>query len=419
MAFPTRTTMDLHARTVPAIPEPEAPAGGVLFPRHLGAGGPRAKDGRYQCAVYVPQPDGTRARKFAYGQTWAECDAKRRELLDKAENGIPVPTRSAKLAEWLPYWLENVIRPRRKLSTYDKYEAHVRLYLVPRLGSKRLESLTVADVRRFLTALERDTTAATAKESHRVLRTALSAACREELITRNVVQLVEPPRLRSRDLSPWSLDETLDFLAAARKDPLYAAFVVAIAMGLRRGEIIGLRWEDLDLEQRVLYVRQQTQRRRGVLYDDDPKSRRRRAVPLPAMCIAPLRWQRMRQAAIRERMGDRWTETGHVFTTRTGRPIEPRNLYRSFTRVAKGAGLRVIRLHDARHGCATLLTAAGVAPRVVMEILGHSQISITMDVYTHVVQDTQREAISHMDRLLRRRNSPGPAPGSSPGDRTR
>ncbi|WP_338495574.1 site-specific integrase [Streptomyces sp. SJL17-4] len=361
------------------------------------------KDGRFQAAVYVLQPDGTRARKFAYGKTWAECDAKRRALLDKADNGIPVPTRSAKLSEWLPYWLDNVVQPRRKLSTYDKYEAHVRLYLVPMIGSKRLESLSVADVRRFLVQLEKKTTAATAKESHRVLRTALTAACREELITRNVATLVEPPRPKVRELSPWSLNETLDFLAAARRDPLYAAFVLAIAMGLRRGELIGLRWADVDLDHRVLYVRQQIQRRRGVLYDDDPKGRRRRAVPLPAMCIAPLRWHRMRQNDQRAKAGEKWKGSDYVFTTRTGSPVEPRNVYRSFTRVAASAGLRVIRLHDARHGTATLLTAAGVAPRVVMEILGHSQISITMDVYTHVVQDTQREAISHMDRLLKRR----------------
>nr|WSW45378.1 site-specific integrase [Streptomyces sp. NBC_01001] len=363
----------------------------------------KRKDGRYQAAVYVLQPDGTRARKFAYGKTWAECDAKRRDLLAKVDQGIPVPTRSAKLSEWLPYWLDNIVKPRRKLSTYDKYEMHVRLYLLPMLGNKQLESLGVTDVRRFLLQLEKKTTAATAKESHRVLRTSLTAACREELITRNVATLVEPPRAQSRELSPWSLDETLDFLAAARRDPLYAAFVLAIAMGLRRGELVGLRWSDIDLDKRVLYVRQQTQRRRGVLYDDDPKGRRRRAVPLPAMCIAPLRWHRIRQAAARTSAGGKWEITDHVFTTRTGRPVEPRNVYRSFTRVAQGAGLRVIRLHDARHGCATLLTAAGVAPRVVMEILGHSQISITMDVYTHVVQDTQREAISHMDRLLKRR----------------
>ncbi|MFF0753369.1 tyrosine-type recombinase/integrase [Streptomyces sp. NPDC004267] len=363
----------------------------------------KRSDGRYQAAVYVPQPDGTRARKFAYGKTWEECDAKRRALLDKADNGIPVPTRSAKLAEWLPYWLDTFIKPpRRTLGTYDKYESHVRLYLVPMIGSKRLESLGVADVRRFLVQLEKKTTAATAKESHRVLRTALTAACREELISRNVASLVEPPRTKARELSPWSLDETLTFLAAARRDPLYAAFVLAIAMGLRRGELVGLRWADIDLDKRVLYVRQQTQRRRGVLYDDDPKGRRRRVVPLPALCIAPLRWHRMKQNDQRAKAGEKWQEGGYVFTTSTGRPVEPRNVYRSFTRVAASAGLRVIRLHDARHGTATLLTAAGVAPRVVMEILGHSQISITMDVYTHVVQDTQREAISHMDRLLRR-----------------
>ncbi|MEU3607264.1 tyrosine-type recombinase/integrase [Streptomyces sp. NPDC035033] len=361
-------------------------------------------DGRYQAAVYVLQPDGTRARKFAYGKTWAECDAKRRALLDKVDNGVPVSTRSMKLSEWLPYWLDNIVKPRRKKTTAAKYEVHVRLYLVPMLGSKRLESLGVADVRRFLVQLEKKTSAATAKESHRVLRTALTAACREELVSRNVATLVEPPTVAARELSPWSLDETLDFLAAARKDPLYAAFVLAIALGFRRGEVVGLRWENVDLDKREIRVRTQRQRVAREVYEDDPKGRRRKqTLPLPAICVAPLRWQRLKQAAARERAGGKWTETGYVFSTRTGQPIEPRNLYRSFTRVAKNAGLRVVRLHDARHGTATLLTAAGVPPRVVMEILGHSQIAVTMNVYTHVVQDTQREAVSHVDRLLRSR----------------
>ncbi|MEU7114969.1 tyrosine-type recombinase/integrase [Streptomyces sp. NPDC046182] len=360
------------------------------------------KDGRYQAAVYVLQPDGIRARKFVYGKTWAECDAKRRALLDKVDNGVPVPTRSMKLSEWLPYWLDNIVKPRRKKTTAAKYEVHIRLYLVPMIGTKRLESLSVADVRRFLVQVEKKTSAATAKESHRVLRTALTAACREELVTRNVATLVEPPTVAARELSPWSLDETLDFLSAARKDPLYAAFVLAIALGFRRGEVVGLRWENVDLDKREIRVRTQRQRVGGEAYEDDPKGRRRKqTLPLPAICIAPLRWQRLKQAAMRERAGEKWEDTGYVFTTRTGQPLEPRNLYRSFTRVAKNAGLRVIRLHDARHGTATLLTAAGVAPRVVMEILGHSQIAVTMNVYTHVVQDTQREAVSHMDRLLR------------------
>ncbi|MEV7830412.1 tyrosine-type recombinase/integrase [Streptomyces subrutilus] len=360
------------------------------------------KDGRFQAAVYVLQPDGTRARKFAYGKTWAECDVKRRELLAKVDQGVPVPTRSAKLSEWLPYWLDNIVKPHRKRTTFAKYETHVRLYLVPLLGSKRLESLGVADVRRSLAQLQKKTSAATAKESHRVLRTALTAACREELVSRNVATLVEPPKVDSREMDPWSLQETLNFLAAARTDPLYPAFVIAIALGFRRGEIVGLRWENVDLDKREIRVRTQRQRVGGEAYEDDPKGRRRRqTLPLPGICVAPLRWQRMKQAAQHEKAGDSWQETGYVFTTRTGRPIEPRNVYRSFTRVAKDAGLRVIRLHDARHGTATLLTAAGVPPRVVMEILGHSQIAVTMNVYTHVVQDTQREAIGHIDRLLR------------------
>ncbi|GAA2253463.1 site-specific integrase [Streptomyces amakusaensis] len=362
------------------------------------------KDGRYQAAVYVLQPDGTRARKFAYGKTWTECDAKRRALLDKVDNGIPVPTRSMKLSEWLPYWLNHIVRPHRKRTTVAKYEVHVRLYLVPMIGTKRLESLSVADVRRLLALVAMKSSAATAKESHRVLRTALTAAVREELVSRNVARLVEPPAVATHEISPWSLDETLDFLAAAREDPLYAAFVLAVALGFRRGEVVGLRWENVDLDRREIRVRTQRQRVAGEAYEDDPKGRRRKqTLPLPAICVAPLRWQRMRQAAMRERAGETWEESGYVFTTRSGKPVEPRNLYRSFTRVAKNAGLRVIRLHDARHGTATLLTAAGVAPRVVMEILGHSQIAVTMNVYAHVVQETQREAVSHMDRLLRRR----------------
>ncbi|MFE5629583.1 tyrosine-type recombinase/integrase [Streptomyces sp. NPDC056543] len=360
------------------------------------------KDGRWEARVYVPQPDGTRARKTVYGKTWEECDAKRQELVLRDRQGVPTPTRSARLSEWLPYWLEQHVEPRRKLSTYDKYEAHVRIHLLPLLGTRSLESLSTADVRRFLTRVQKEKTAATAKEAHRVLRTALSGAVRDELITRNVASLVEPPRAKQREIRPWTLEETLKFLEAARGESLYAAFVLAIAMGLRRGELIGLRWSDLDLDNRVLHVRQQTQRRRGKLYQDDPKNRRRRVIPLPALCVAPIRWHRLKQREMFKATGVTWTEDGPVFATRNGRTVEPRNLYRAFVRVAADAGLRVVRLHDARHGCATLLTAAGVAPRVIMEILGHSQISITMEVYTHVVDDTKREAISHMDRMLRR-----------------
>ncbi|WP_030617107.1 site-specific integrase [Streptomyces sclerotialus] len=357
------------------------------------------KDGRWEGRVYVPQPDGTRKRKTIYGVTWEDCDEKRQELVRRDRQGIPTPTRSAKLSEWLPYWLEEYIKPQRKRTTYAKYEMHVRLYLVPQLGTRRLETLSTANVRRMVSAVTEQASAATAKESHRVLRTALTAACREELITRNVAQLVPAPR----ELRPWTLDESLAFLEAARPDPLYPAFVLAIALGLRRGEILGLHWQDVDFERRTLTVRRQLQRGTKELYVDTTKNRRARTVPLPLMCVAPLRWQRLRQAGQRAVAGTDWHDGDYVFTTRTGRPVEPRNLYRSFGRIAVAAGLPRVRLHDTRHGCASLLFAAGVAPRTVMEILGHSQIAVTMNVYTHVNDNHRREAMSHMDRLFKRR----------------
>ncbi|MFJ8167248.1 tyrosine-type recombinase/integrase [Streptomyces sp. NPDC094473] len=150
-------------------------------------------------------------------------------------------------------------------------------------------------------------------------------------------------------------------------------------------------------------MRNQIQRVQKELYADSTKNRRTRVIPVPLMCVAPLRWQRLRQAAQRHDAGQAWHDSDYVFTTRTGRTVEPRNLSRSFERITEDAGLRRIRLHDARHGCATLLFAAGVPARVMMEILGHSQIAVTMNIYTHVSDDHRREAIGHMDRLLRRR----------------
>lgn len=363
----------------------------------------KRKDGRYQAAVYVLQPDGTRARKYVYGRTWTETDEKRQTLIAKDRQGIPTPTRSMKLSEWLPYWLEHIVRPRRRRTTVAKYSIHVRCYLVPKLGTKTLEKLSVRDVRTAVARIEKESTAATAKESHRVLRTALSAAVREELITRNVVKLVEAPTVNAYEAQVWTLEQTLTFILTARRDPLYAAFMLAVGLGLRRGELVGVRWQDIDFDERTIRVYVQRQSVAGENYEDATKTRRRRTLPLPVLCVAPLRWQRLRQQAMRERAGDGWTDSDLVFTTRTGRPVEGRNVLRSFHRLAAKADLPRIRVHDARHGAATLLAVGKVHPRVAMEILGHSKISMTMDVYTHVPDAAKREAIATLDRMLHRR----------------
>ncbi|MER6452489.1 tyrosine-type recombinase/integrase [Streptomyces sp900105245] len=350
----------------------------------------------------MPQPDGTRKRKTVYGSTWEECDEKRQELVRRDRQGIPTPSRSAKLSEWLPYWLEEYIRPNRKRTTYVKYEMHVRLYLVPLLGSRRLESLTTTNVRHMISKVTAQSSAATAKEAHRVLRTAITAACRDELISRNVVQLVPAPRVEPRELRPWSIDETLTFLEAARTDRLYTAFVLAIALGLRRGEILGLQWRDVDLDRRTLTVRTTLNRGGNALYLDTTKNRRSRVIPIPRMCVAPLRWHRMQQAERRAAAGVDWHTSDHVFTTRSGRPIEPR------TSTARSSGFRnprtCRRCASTTHGMAARPCSSRPASRPGPSWRSSvTRIAVTMNVYTHVSDDHRREAMSHMDRLLKRR----------------
>jgi len=354
----------------------------------------RRKDGRWVAAVYMPTTAGGRRRKFVYGRTREEARRKQTELLRQADRGIPIAERVWRVEDFLHYWLEEIARPKVRRSTYAKYETFVRRYLVPALGRRRLDRLSTTDVRQFLKALgESGKAPATVRVAYAVLRAALEAAVREELVFRNVAAMVDAPRVGRSDRSPWSPDEARRFLAVTRGSPLYAAYVLALGLGLRRGEVLGLTWSDVDLDKRTVRVRRQLQRvGQDLRIAPEPKSHRR-VIPLPRLAVVALRWHRVRYR------GDA-DEEGLVFTTSTGRPIEPRNFSRSFTRATHNTGLREVRLHDARHGCASFLAAAGVPPRVVMEILGHSQIAVTMNVYAHVAQDAQREALRHIDRLL-------------------
>ena len=192
------------------------------------------------------------------------------------------------------------------------------------------------------------------------------------------------------------------FLAAARGDRLFALFAVGVAVGLRKGELAGLRWEDVDLDQGLVHVRQTIQRVYGVgMVTGPPKSARsRRDVPLPVYAGVALKEHRTRQLEERLAMGRYWIDSGLVFTTTIGTGLDPRNLTRVLDELIAAAGVRRIRFHDLRHTCASLLLAQGVPARVVMDVLGHSQFSITMDLYSHVMPSALREAADAIDRAL-------------------
>jgi len=240
-----------------------------------------------------------------------------------------------------------------------------------------------------------------------VLRTALNQALRWGLVSRNVADLVDGPKVERHEIQPFSPEEARTFLAAVRGDRLEALYSVALTMGLRQGEALGLRWEDVDLDTGTMHVRHQLQRIDGKLTLVPLKTARsRRTLALPDSITFGLREHRLRQLEDAVKAGKRWkgpkpNEDGaHVYTTAIGTPLEARNVVRAYTAIVKRAGLPHRRFHDLRHSCATLLLVQGVSPRVVMEILGHSQISLTMNTYSHVVPELGREAARRMDALL-------------------
>ncbi|MEW1828590.1 site-specific integrase [Streptomyces sp. NPDC088196] len=363
-------------------------------------------DGRYMGRAYVTDTDGNRIRKTVYGATWDEADEKLGKLQDQERNGVPVPSRSWSLGEWLAYWLEYIVEPDSEHNTYVKYESKVRLYLVPHLGKKSLVKLTPAQLRALMATLKRNKVPAPTRfEVLRVLRNALNRAIREELLTRNVALLVDMPKVSKDRGRAWSAREAVIFLRAARAHRFYAACVLVLVLGLRRSEVLGLRWQDIDFENRQFTPIKQVQREKGKgLILKDLKTESSTAVlPLPEFCARALEERRQLQDLERQIVGDQWRqEPDHdvIFSSERGGLTDPVGFSRTFNALVKRAGVRRITVRLARHTCGTLLAFLKVHPKVAQTILRHSQISMTMDVYTHVVGSDQREATTMLAELL-------------------
>lgn len=376
----------------------------------------RASDSKWVGATYVLTTDGTRHRKVVYGATWEEAHNKLLALQDRDRRGLPAPHDAPTVAEYLDYWLEQIVHVARRPATYAKYESMIRVHLVPHLGDKRVDRLTVADCQRFANGrLAAGHTPTTVHTMIATLGAALNRAMREEVLTRNVAQLVTLPSTPPTTRPLWTPDQLRHFLASSREDPLYPALTLMAHYGLRRGEVLGLRWTDIDTAAGLIRVSNQLQRIRGELIQGPPKSYAgRRTLPLLEPVAAVLDQQRERQALDRDLAGLFWVESGLVLTTSTGNPIEPRNVNRSFSRLCKEADLPELSPHDMRHLCATLLKDLGVPARDAMSILGHSRISMTLEVYTASGDVAHRTALDRVSEALRQPpRRPPPSPGLS------
>ncbi|WP_433801654.1 tyrosine-type recombinase/integrase [Actinomycetospora sp. CA-084318] len=386
----------------------------------------RSSDGKWVGSAYVYTSSGQIKRRPVYGSSFDEVRSKLDELKVNSANGVPVPDRAYTVAQWFERWLV-AVREERRPTTYVGYENAVRLYIAPGLGKKALRRLNAADVRAFMAGVRerclccargydlrrpkedrrccavgrcchRRPSQRQVQYVHAVLRNGLAAAEREELVSRNVAKLVKVSVPRYKVGKGLTVDQAHKLLDAARDRRLYALYVVAATLGLRHGELLGLRWQDIDEERAAVTIAQTVQRADGRLYIAEAKTEASEAtIPLPKVTRRVLEEHRRRQDEERDKAGDVWQEHDLVFASTIGTPTEPRNLGRDFEKVRELAGLPGVRLHDLRHTVVSLLLGLGTPPHVVQAIARHAHIDVTMSIYAHTNLDAMRQALDAIE----------------------
>ena len=320
------------------------------------------------------------------------------------DDGLVFDTGSLTVGEYLELWLKDSVRGTVRQSTYEAYEYVTYPHIIPALGRVKLKSLTPTHVRGFYRdRLDSGLSGATVRKMHLVLQKALDQAVSDGLVPRNVVKGIRLLQTKKKEIQPLTPEQARILLDAAGDDRLEALYVLAVATGLREGELLALKWEDVELEDAVLRVRHTLTRTGGKVTLGPPKTKKsRRSVGLTQRAVEALRAHLSRQLEEMERMGSLYRPGGLVFANEIGGIINPSNLRnRSFKPLLKRAGLPHIRFHDLRHTCATLLLSRNVNPKVVSEMLGHSSITITLDTYSHVLPTMQESAVRALEEALK------------------
>lgn len=361
-------------------------------------------DGRYHAWLSMGvKSGGRRDRRHVSGGTRREVAEKLRAMQAKRDAGVvPSTGRSSTVAVWLEHWLDNIASQKVRPKTLQGYRGMVRCRIAPAVGHHRLDRLQPEHVEAFYAGMKAEgLSSATVLQCHRILSRALKVAMQRGKVAQNVCTLVDAPSLISREIRPLTTVEARTLLATSVERRNGARWSVALSLGLRQGEALGLMWADLDLEQGTLTVRRALQRLAGQgLVLVEPKSDAgHRTIALPAPLVDVLRSHRAAQLEERLRAGSEWQDHGLVFAQENGKPIDPRTDHRAWKALLEAAGVRDARLHDARHTAATLLLLQGVSTRVVMDVLGHSQVSLTLR-YQHVLPEAARDAAHRMGEAL-------------------
>ncbi len=342
--------------------------------------------------------------------TKREAEALLVQLLHQRDTGIDVPPGKITLAKFLERWLEDYARPNVSPKTFLQYSDFVHRQLIPAIGAVPLAKLRPQHIQGYYShALQRGRadgkgglSPKTVLHIHRLLRQALGHAVKWQILALNPADAVEPPRPQRFDPTFLAPAETRRLLATADGTPHGALIHTAVMTGLRRGELLGLRWRDSDLDAGVLHVRQAAQWLPGQGWSfRPPKTQRsRRPVALAPATVQILREHRRRQLEERLTLGTAYRDHDLVFASPLGTPMDPSNLRRAWARIVEATGLPHLRFHDLRHTHATLMLLGGVHPKVVAERLGHADVSITLNTYSHVLPHLQSQAASGLERML-------------------
>lgn len=362
----------------------------------------RTKSGLWRGSYWVTTAKGPK-RRYVSGNTRQECSQKLTKAMADRDGGLIFDAGSLTVGEYLTRWLEDSVRGTVRTSTYETTGHMVRPHLVPALGRMKLKDLSPTQVRGFYREkLDSGLSPATVRRMHSVLNKALKQAMLDGLISRNVCEAVKPPKVERKEITPLDREQARALLEAAAGGRFEALYVLAIHTGMREGELLGLKWEDVDLEQRVFRLRHALVREGGKVTLGDLKTpKSRRSVQLTRAAVDALRSHLQRQLKEIERIGSLYQPGGLVFATESGSLINPSNLRnRSFKPLLKRTGLPDICLHDLRHTCATLLLSQGTHPKLVQELLGHATIAMTLDTYSHFLPSMGDQTVKAMEAAL-------------------
>lgn len=359
----------------------------------------KRSDGRWMARLTLP--DGT--RKTFYAKTRQEVARLLAAAIRDRDSGLPIVGDRQTVEQFLDSWLEaskHSVRPR----TWKRSKEYVRLHLAPTLGKVALSKLTPQRVQAlYAQKMAEGLSTTTVHHLHTVLHRALESALRLGLVQRNVSDLVDPPRVRHHEMATLSPEHARKLLDAAKGERLEALYILALSTGMRQGELLALKWRDVDLFGAALHVRATLQHTPdGYTFAEPKTARSRRRIALPLVAVEALRQHGRRQLEESQKLGEAWSDLDLVFPNTIGRPLDGINLLKYwFHPLLERAELPRIRFHDLRHTAATLLLRRGVNPKIVSEMLGHSSVSITLDIYSHVTPDMQQQAADAMDDALR------------------